>query len=174
MSMWNDSQHADYNAKFDPTKGYAAVPNYDSWTFFDDYWGKEEWKQWYNALKAQGSTKDAQDHWKRAWASWRTPFSHEGNTEGTERSLTPRESDWPVFYGDFREWMKSNDLWVEQNWVSSIFTAGDTALDSAGEVVAGAGSAVTKTVTFVGKALPVILVLAGVVGLAYAYRTFKP
>lgn len=171
--MWTDPQHEDYNAKFDPTKGYFAVPNYDSWTFFDDYWGMPEWKLWYNALKSQGSNKDAQEHWKRAWSSWREPFSHQGNTEGTSRSLTPRESDYPVFNSDFRNWMKSNDLWVEQNWVSSIITAGDTVLDSAGEVVAGAGNTVTKTVTFVGKALPVILVLAGVVGLAYAYRTFK-
>jgi hypothetical protein len=171
--MWTDPQHEDYNAKFDPTKGYAAVPNYDSWTFFDDYWGREEWKEWYNSLKQAGSAKDAQEHWKKAWASYREPFSHQGNTEGTSRSLTPRESDWPVFYSDFRNWMKSNNLWVEQNLVSSVITTAssvtDTALDTVQNTAEGAGN----TIQFVGKNLPIILGVAGIIGLAYAYRTFK-
>lgn len=169
MSQWTDKQHADYNAKFDPTLGYAAVPNYDSWTFFDDYWGMEEWKQWYNALASQGNVADARNHWKTAWSSYREPFSYQGNTEGTARSLTPRESDYPVFNSQFRSWMKDNGLWVDQNWVSSVITAGDTAVDSAGDIVEGAG----KTAGWLGRNLPIVLGLAGVTALAYAYRTFK-
>lgn len=169
MSMWTDPQHEDYNPMFDPSKGYAAVPNYDSWTFFDDYWGKPEWKEWYNALKSQGSTADAKEHWKKGWASWREPFSYQGKKDNLSRSLTPRESDYPTFDSDFRNWMKSNGLWVDQNWISSTLTAADTAIDSAGDIVQGAG----KTVGWLGRNLPLVLGVAGIVGLAYAYRTFR-
>ena len=174
MTKFSNPNDSDYNPIFDPTRGYDAVPNYDSGSlfggYFDDYWSKEDWKQWYEALLDQGSASNARKHWLAAWHSWREPFVYNGKTEGEERSLWPSESDYPVFDGNFREWLRKNKLPIEQAWVSQVIQAGDTALDSASTVIEGAG----RTTEWLGRNLPYVLAIAGIGVLAYAYKTFKP
>lgn len=147
---------------------WNTVPDYDKWGS-DTWWGCQEWVMWHKALVPHFGKKTANDIWDYA-------FAKSGNLSGNLACRTVNTN--------FRKYVSDNGLSPYQN--AGIFTPILSGYGTAGDVVSGGLSTVSSVSSglfggidslFGGTAfkrtLSIILIVGGVIGGAYVYKSFK-
>ena len=147
---------------------WNTVPDYDEWGV-DNWWSCEDWITWHKKLVEHFGKKIANDIWNYA-------FAKSGNLSGN--------LDCRTFNSSFRTYVSSNGLEPYAN--AGILTPVLEGYGTASDLVSGA----LKTTSSVGKGLfggidtlfgggnfkktlSVVMILGGLVGVAYVYNSFK-
>jgi hypothetical protein len=147
---------------------WNTAPDYDQWGI-DTYWNCNDWILWHKFLKAKFGQNKANFIWNYA-------FSQSGNLSGNLNCRT--------FDSSFRNYVKDNGLnpFANAGIFAPVLQGAGTIQDVSGNVVNTAGnvaSGVLGTVdSFLGgknlkKTINVVLIVGGVLGLAYVYKSFK-
>lgn len=140
-----------------------SKPVYDKWGFWEgSYWGCEEWRLWYFALKKKYGKDEARIIWVQAW-------------EAQEPLSSP--IDCRTYNTIFKEFIKAEGLAdaVYSGLSGLVFKGINVGVEATGDIIEGAG-AVVEGVGTTSKALKYLIPVAFVVVLigvgAYSYNAF--
>jgi hypothetical protein len=147
---------------------WNIAPDYDEWGK-DKWWSCEEWIMWHKELKKHFGKPTANDIWNYA-------FAQSGSLSGNLNCRTLNSA--------FRKYVSDNDLspfagaGIFAPILQGYGTASDVVsggLDTVSEVSSGVFGTVERV--FGGnnfkKTINVVLIVGGIIGVAYVYRAFK-
>jgi hypothetical protein len=147
---------------------WDSAPDYDEWGS-DAYWNCQDWITWHRKLVEHFNAETANQIWNYAYAL-------SGNLSSNLNCRT--------FNASFRDYVKKNDLKPYDN--AGIFspvlqgygTATDitsNALDSASNIASGVFDTAESFLggTNLKRTINVVLIVGGVLGIAYVYKSFK-
>lgn len=142
---------------------WNSVPDYDEWGY-DNFWSCDDWITWHKKLVLHFGEATATEIWNYAFKQT-TNLSSNLNCSS--------------FNSAFRDYAKKHDLKPNKDIATQIFgTVTDVttgALDTTSEVASGVFGTVQS---FFGGAnlkrtINVVLIVGGVLGVAYVYKAFK-
>jgi hypothetical protein len=124
-----------------------SVPVLDEWGW-SDYWGVQEWIQWYKAVKAKHGKVYADTLFKIYW---------------NKQDLDANPYNWAKYDSDFRAFLASEGLLSSvSNVVADVVSAGteviSTTAGTASDVVSDVSSGVASTAKLSKYLLPAIFV----------------
>ena len=147
---------------------WNTTPDYDEWGV-DTWWNCQDWITWHKRLVEHFNKPTANDIWNYAYAK-------SGSLSGN--------LDCRTFNSDFREYVRQNGLSPFQS--AGVFTPILQGYGTASDVVLGGLDTVTDVSSglFGGvssllggnafkKTFSIVAIVAGVVGVAYVYKSFK-
>jgi hypothetical protein len=147
---------------------WNTAPDYDEWGY-DTWWSCENWIMWHKELKKHFGKPTANNIWNYAFAE--------------SRSLSGNLSCRTI-NSEFRKYVKENGLSPFAN--AGIFspvlqgygTAGDivsSGLDTVSNVGSGVFGAVDSVLggNNLKKTINIALIVGGIIGVAYVYKSFK-
>jgi hypothetical protein len=147
---------------------WNTAPDYDEWGS-DNWWGCEDWVMYHKRLVEHFNKPTANSIWNYA-------FAQSGNLSGNLSCRTINSS--------FRKYVRDNGLSPFDG--AGIFTPVLQGYGTASDIISGGlntvsnvGSGVFGTVSsiFEGnnlkKTINVVLIVGGIVGVAYVYKAFK-
>lgn len=141
----------------------SSSPVYDSWGF-GDYWGCNEWMEWYKQLRTVYGEKESNYIWSKAWLDGVSSVSGgNGTATGSNYITDSVPIDCRTFNSSFRDFLSKNpDLYgaVYSGLGGLIAKPLGLGVDVVNGVVSFGSSAV-KTATNTGKvlqyAIPVVI-----------------
>jgi hypothetical protein len=142
---------------------WNTVPDYDEWGY-DDFWSCDDWITWHKKLAEHFDEKTATEIWNYAF----------NKTTNLSSNL-----DCNTFNSSFRAYVKAHDLKPYTDLLlETVGTGGDViggALSTTSDVITGTFSTISG---FFGgsnlkKTVNIALIVGGIIGVAYVYRTFK-
>jgi len=142
---------------------WNTVPNYDEWGW-DDFWKCDDWVTWHQKLSEHFGEKTATEIWNYA-------FEKSSSLSSTFNCSS--------FDASFRAYYKKHNLNVNEDVATEIWgTATDIslgALDTTSNVASGLFGTVGSV--FGGnnfkKTINIVLIVGGIIGVAYVYKAFK-
>jgi hypothetical protein len=146
-----------------PIINWNTVPDYDEWGI-DTYWSCNDWITWHQKLSKHFGEATATEIWNYA-------FAQSGNLSSN--------LDCNSLNASFRTYVKQHNLKPYSDIVTEAMgTTTDVvsgALSTTSDVASGIFDT-TKSL-FGGsnfkKTLNIVLIVGGIIGVAYVYRTFK-
>jgi hypothetical protein len=147
---------------------WNTAPDYDQWGS-DTWWNCNDWILWHKLLKEKFGQNKANFLWDYA-------FSQSGNLSGNLNCRT--------FDSSFRTYVKNNGLNPFANagifapflkGTGTIQDVTGSAIDTTGNVASGILGSVDSLLggSNLKKTISVVLIVGGVLGLAYVYKSFK-
>ena len=142
---------------------WNTVPDYDEWGY-DTYWSCDDWITWHQRLVEHFGEATATDIWNYAFA------------QSTNLSSN---LDCNSLNATFRAYVKAHNLKPNNDLVTqAVGTAVDVTsgvLDTTSNVASGVLGTVNSIFggTNLKKTIDIILIVGGVLGIAYVYRAFK-
>jgi hypothetical protein len=142
---------------------WNSVPDYDEWGI-DDSWSCNDWITWHRKLAQHFGEATATEIWN---------YSFEQSTNLSSNL------DCNSFDSSFRSYVKTHKLKPNSNLLTDVTgTTTDVvtgALDTTSDVASGVFGTISSV--FGGdnlkKTINIVLIVGGVLGVAYVYRTFK-
>ena len=147
---------------------WNTAPDYDQWGA-DTWWNCNDWILWHKLLKEKFGQNKANFIWDYS-------FSQSGNLSGNLNCRT--------FDSSFRTYVKNNGLNPFANagifapvlkGAGTIQDVTGSAIDTTGNVASGILGSVDSLLggSNLKKTISVVLIVGGVLGLAYVYKSFK-
>ena len=147
---------------------WNTAPDYDQWGS-DTWWNCNDWILWHKLLKEKFGQNKANFIWDYS-------FSQSGNLSGNLNCRT--------FDSSFRTYVKNNGLNPFANagifapvlkGTGTIQDVTGTAIDTTGNVASGILGSVDSLLggSNFKKTISIVLIVGGVLGLAYVYKSFK-
>jgi hypothetical protein len=147
---------------------WNTAPDYDQWGA-DTWWNCNDWILWHKLLKEKFGQNKANFIWDYS-------FSQSGNLSGNLNCRT--------FDSSFRTYVKNNGLNPFANagifapvlkGAGTIQDVTGSAIDTTGNVASGILGTVDSVLggNNLKKTISVVLIVGGVLGLAYVYKSFK-
>jgi hypothetical protein len=147
---------------------WNTAPDYDQWGA-DTWWNCNDWILWHKLLKEKFGQNKANFLWDYA-------FSQSGNLSGNLNCRT--------FDSSFRTYVKNNGLNPFANagifapvlkGTGTIQDVTGSAIDTTGNVASGILETVDSVLggSNLKKTISVVLIVGGILGLAYVYKSFK-
>ncbi len=139
------------------------APDYDEWGY-DDFWSCDDWITWHKKLAEHFGEATATEIWNHAFKQ----------TTNLSSNL-----DCNALDSSFRSYVKSHGLDVNNDLVTQVIGTTSDVLSGALDTTSNVASGVFGTVNslFGGgnfkKTLNIVLIVGGVVGVAYVYNAFK-
>jgi hypothetical protein len=142
---------------------WNSVPDYDEWGY-DNYWSCDNWVEYHKKLMAHFGEGTATEIWNYAFEK----------TSSLSANLSCQS-----FNSNFRAYAKRYGLKVNKNLVTETFgTITDVAiggLDTTSEVASGVFGTVKSVLggDNLKKTINIVLIVGGLIGVAYVYKSFK-
>ena len=147
---------------------WDSVPDYDEWGI-DEWWNCQDWIMWHKTLIEHFGKQNAKEIWNYA-------FAKSGNLSGN--------LDCRTFNDDFRKYVALNELSPYQNAgifkpILNVYGTGADIVSGGIDTIGNVGSGIFDTLkSFFGgssfrKTITIVLIIGGVVGGAYVYKSFK-
>jgi hypothetical protein len=147
---------------------WNTAPDYDQWGA-DTWWNCNDWILWHKLLKEKFGQNKANFIWDYS-------FSQSGNLSGNLNCRT--------FDSSFRTYVKNNGLNPFANagifapvlkGAGTIQDVTGSAIDTTGNVASGILGTIDSVLggSNLKKTISVVLIVGGVLGLAYVYKSFK-
>jgi hypothetical protein len=147
---------------------WNTAPDYDQWGA-DTWWNCNDWILWHKLLKEKFGQNKANFLWDYA-------FSQSGNLSGNLNCRT--------FDSSFRTYVKNNGLNPFANagifepvlqGAGTIKDVTGTAINTTGNIASGILGTVDSVLggKNLKKTLSIVIIVGGVLGLAYVYKSFK-
>jgi hypothetical protein len=139
------------------------APDYDEWGY-DSFWSCDDWMTWHKKLSEHFGEATATEIWNYAFKQ----------TTNLSSNL-----DCNSFNSTFRAYVKQHNLTVPSDLVTkTLGTTTDVvggALDTTSNVVTGVFGTVNSFLggTNLKKTINIVLIIGGVLGVAYVYKAFK-
>lgn len=142
---------------------WNSVPDYDEWGI-DTFWNCNDWITWHKKLSEHFGVATATEIWNYA-------FSKSTNLSSN--------LDCNSFNTDFRNYVKQYGLKPNNTLISETLGTTTDVLSGALGTTSNVASGVFGTVNSIfggenlKRTINIILIVGGVVGVAYVYRAFK-
>lgn len=142
---------------------WNTVPDYDEWGW-DEFWSCADWITWHKKLSEHFGEKTATEIWNYAFEK----------TTNLSSNL-----DCNAFDSDFRSYVKSHGLVVNNDLVTQAIGTTSDVLSGALGTTSNVASGLFGTVDSVfgggnfKKTINIVLIVGGVIGIAYVYKAFK-
>ena len=142
---------------------WDSAPDYDEWGI-DTFWSCEDWITWHKKLVEHFGETTATDIWNYAFS----------RTTNLSSNL-----DCNSFNSTYRAYVKAHGLVANNDLLTqAIGTSTDIlhgALDTTSNVASGVFGTVSSVFggTNLKKTINIVLIVGGVLGIAYVYRAFK-
>lgn len=146
-----------------PVINWNSAPNYDEWGI-DDFWSCNDWILWHQKLAQHFGESTATEIWNYAFA------------QSTNLSSN---LDCGSIDASFISYVKQHNLNPNSNLLTDVMGTTTEVLSGALDTTSNVASGVFGTVNSVfgggnfKKTLNIVLIVGGVLGVAYIYRTFK-
>lgn len=142
---------------------WSSVPDYDEWGI-DKYWSCDDWITWHKTLTKHFGEATATEIWNYAFKQ----------TTSLSSNL-----DCNSFNTTFRAYVKQHNLAVYKDIITNILGTGSDitvgALDTTSNVASGVFGTLNSVLggSNLKKTISIVLIVGGVLGIAYVYRAFK-
>jgi hypothetical protein len=139
------------------------APDYDEWGW-DSFWSCDDWITWHKRLVEHFGEATAKEIWDYAFKK----------TTNLSSNLDCISLD-----SAFRAYVKKNNLKVYEDLITDVIGGSNTLLHGAVDTTENVASGLLGTInSLVGgdnlkKTINIVLIVAGVIGVAYVYKAFK-